>query len=94
MSQVRTYTKSPSAILDYQVDWTAWIGSDTISSVCWVVPAGLTQVSTASTSACASIFLSGGSASALYAVTNKISTAGSRTNDRTFFVQVRDTSEI
>jgi hypothetical protein len=27
-------------------------------------------------------------------VTNKIATSGSRTNDRTFFIQVRDTSEI
>lgn len=94
MSQVRTYTKSPSAVLDYQVDWTSWLASDTLLSVCWVVPSGLTQVSTASTTACASIFLSGGSASRLYAVTNKIATAGSRTNDRTFFIQVRDTSEI
>ena len=89
-----TFTKSPSAILDYQVDWTAWLGSDTISSVCWVVPSGLTNVTSSSTSACATVFLSGGAPSTLYAITNKIATAASRTNDRTIFLWVRDTTEI
>ncbi len=96
MSAPRTFTKSPSAILDYQADWTSWLtNSETITTVCWVIPSGLTLVtSTCNTSGCATAFLSGGSASQTYAVTNKILTSGSRTNDRTFFIRVADTAEI
>lgn len=91
---IRTWTKSPSAILDYQIDWTTWLGPDTISSVCWVIPPGLSQITSSSTTACTTVFLGGGTASTLYAITNKIATSGSRTNDRTVFLWVRDTTEI
>ena len=93
-----TFTKSPSAILDYQVVWTAEltaIGGDTITSVCWVVPSGLTQVTTSCVvSGSATIFLSGGTASQTYTITNKIATSGSRTYDKSFFIRVVDTAEI
>lgn len=93
-----TFTKSPSAKLDYQVRWTdelTAVGGDTITSVCWVVPSGLTQVTTTCVaSGSTTIFLSGGAASTLYTVTCRIETSGSRIYDKSFFLQVKDTAEI
>ena len=89
-----TKFKSPCAILDYQINWSIWMpAGDTLSSVCWVVPGGLTQVSTASNTAShtATIFLSGGTACEVYSVINKIATSGSRTNTQTFYLRIMDT---
>src|SRR5207237_8913736 len=38
-------TKDPNADLDYQFDWTAWLGTDTISTSTWSAPIG-SQITT------------------------------------------------
>lgn len=85
--------KDPNAILDYTVNWAAWLtdsGADTISSVSWTVPAGITQASASNTTTAATIWLSGGTASQTYRVTNRITTVGGRTADRSFDVVVQE----
>lgn len=68
--------------LDYTVSFASWLGlvSDTISSVAWTVPAGLTGSDTSNTTTTATIYLtasSSGRAGVTYVVKCKITTAAS-----------------
>lgn len=88
MSTIPSFSKDPDAVVDFAVDWTAWLAGDTISSSTWTVPNGITQASASNTPTKATIWLSGGAAQASYAVTNRIVTAGGRTQDQTILVAV------
>jgi hypothetical protein len=83
------FYKDPNAVLDYVIDWTTWLGSDTISSSTWTVPTGITQVQATNTTKLATIWLSGGTAGELYTLTNRIVTTGGRTEDRSITIAVR-----
>ena len=82
------YYKDPDAVLDYRVDWTTWLNGDTISSSTFTVATGLTKDSQSNTTTAATVWLSGGTAGTRYLVTNRIVTAGNRTEDRSFYVSV------
>jgi hypothetical protein len=84
------FMKDPNAVLDYQVNWAAWLGTDTISASSWTVPTGLTKDSDTKTTTITTIWLSGGTANTEYHVANKITTAGGRTEERTFVVRVEN----
>lgn len=89
MTQI--FTKDPNATLDYQVDWSAWLDTDTIIASTWVVPTGLTNASDAFTTTTATIWLSGGSlVTKAYVVVNRIATAAGRTEDRSFVIQMEE----
>ena len=85
----QTFTKDPDAVLDYLVDWSSWLGSDTIATSTWVVPSGITKDSDTNTTTTATIWLSGGDDEASYEIVNRITTAAGREDDRTITVQVR-----
>ncbi|WP_020474238.1 phage fiber-tail adaptor protein [Zavarzinella formosa] len=85
-----SFNKDPSARKDYQVDWAAWLVSDTISAVVWTVPAGLTNYATSNTTTSATIWLSGGTHGTNYLVTCQITTAGGRIEQQSFTIQCRD----
>lgn len=84
------FYKDPAAILDYQVNWAAWLGSDTIVTSTWTVPTGITQDSATNTTTTATIWLSGGTAGTSYELVNRIVTAGGRTAERTLTIKVRN----
>lgn len=81
-------TKDPDAVLDYEINWTAWLNGDTISSSSWTVPAGLTKDSDSFTDTVTKIWLSGGTDSETYTLTNRITTSGGRTDDRSVTLSV------
>ena len=85
-----TFTKDPNAVLDYSVDWSRWLDGDTIATSVWTVPAGLTKVSDTNTTTKTTVWLSGGTADQSYTVTNRITTTGGRTEDRSFIVKVEE----
>lgn len=85
-----TWIHDPSAILDYTVDWSDWLGVDTIASVTWTVPAGIVKASQAETTTKATAWISGGTAATEYAVACKITTAGGRTDERTIILRCQD----
>ena len=60
--------KDPQATLDYRFDWSAWLTPDTISSVTWTVPAGITQTAATNTTTTATIWLSGGTVGTRYTI--------------------------
>lgn len=86
------FTKDPQAVLDYSVDWTKWLDEvgDTIATSTWIVPTGLTKVTETNTTKLATVWLSGGTEGTNYTVTNRITTAAARTDDRSITLRVRE----
>jgi len=84
------FTKDPSAVLDYTINWSSWLDSDTISTSTWTVPTGLTKDSDTSTTTTATIWLSSGTAGTQYTVVNHIVTAAGREDDRSIYIVVEN----
>jgi len=83
--------KDPDARLDYSVDWTAWLGADTIETSSWAAaPAGLTVEADLHTPQVTTVWVSGGTVGSNYSLTNHITTADGRTDDRTITLLVRN----
>ena len=86
----RSFVKDPNAVLDYEWDWSAWLGTDTIASHTVTAATGLTVDSSTATSTAVTAWLSGGSVGASYAVTCHVVTAAGREDDRTVTVTVME----
>ena len=86
----RNFVKDPDAVLDYEWDWSAWLGTDTIASHTVTAATGLTVDSSTATSTAVTAWLSGGSVGASYAVTCHVVTAAGREDDRTVTVTVME----
>lgn len=82
------FIKDPDATLDYAVDWSDWLGNDTIDSVSWTVPAGISQVSVTNTTTKATIWVSGGTIGRVYTIVCRITTAAGRTDDRNVLLRI------
>jgi hypothetical protein len=83
--------KDPAATLDYQVDWTDWLGADTISASTWTLSApagGLTTGAPSFTGKIARVWLSGGTVGQVVRVTNQITTSIGRIDERSFNVRL------
>lgn len=85
-----TFTKDPNAVIDYSLDWTRWLDGDAIATSEWIVPDGLVKVTDSRTTKIATVWLSGGLAGQSYTITNRITTTGGRTEDRSFAVKVEE----
>jgi len=83
-----TFCKADSEVLDYVVDWATWLGADTISTSAFAVTSGITVDSDANDTTSATVWLSGGTGGTQYTVTNTITTAASRTAERSFYIQL------
>ena len=86
--------KDPQAVLDYVYDWTTYLAdiSDTLATITIVADTGITVNSSAILpgNLKAIVWLSGGTLGVKYAVTCHMTTAGGRTDDRTFYVKIKD----
>lgn len=83
--------KDPSAELPYGFDWSDWLGEDLIQTSTWIVPAGLTQPKPPSKdNTTTTVWLGGGDVGSCYTVTNEITTAGDRTDQRSFRVIITE----
>jgi len=83
--------KDPDAVLDYSVDWSAWLVDDTITTSGWTIAgpdASLVVDSDSKSATAATVWLSGGAEQRKYSVTNRITTAMGRTEDRTVLIVV------
>jgi hypothetical protein len=85
-----TIPKDPNAVLDYGWDWATWLAGDTIVASTWIAPVGLVVESDAFTDTTTSVWLSGGTQGVTYAVSNRITTAAGRIEDRSLAIQVVD----
>lgn len=85
--------KDPQEVLDYTLDWSERLGSDTISTSAWsfaVDPDGALDIDTDSkTSTTTTVWLSGGTLLEVYELTNHIVTAGGREMEQTCKIRVK-----
>ena len=84
------FPKDPDAVLDFTRDWSAWLGTDEIVNSTWIAEAGITIDSSSNTLTTATVWLSGGTPFGAYIVTNRITTVGGRTDDRSFLITVAE----
>jgi hypothetical protein len=83
--------KDPDANLDYTIDWTQWLGTDTIAASLWEVSStDLIIGNDSKTNTATTVWLSGGLAGQVYKVTNRITTAEGRIQDQSFRLNVKD----
>lgn len=87
-----SWTKDPDATLDYAFDWTPWLDeAEEITDQVVTVPAGLTIAQAAVVNAgVVTVWLSGGDAGEVYAVACRVTTDQGRTDERTYYLEVRD----
>lgn len=84
------FVKDPDAILDYQINWEDWLDGDTISASSWEVDEGLTGTNQSYSDSVTTIWLSGGTVDIRYTLTNTIETNAGRTEERSFFVDIKE----
>ena len=85
------FRKDPQATLDYHLDWSSWLETgDTITASTWFLPAGLTQVVAAFSTSVATVWISGGTVGESYTVTNRITTADGRIDERSMTIRMED----
>ena len=82
------FLKDPQSVLDYAIDWSSWLGADTITVSAWVPQTGITIDSDTKTDTTTTVWLSGGTDRESYRVTNHITTAAGREEDRTIIIRV------
>lgn len=83
------FIKEPTETLDYQIDWSDWLGSLAIASSIWSVPTGITQVSTTNNSTTTTIRLTGGTWGETYEITNTITASDAETETRAILVRIQ-----
>ena len=85
-----TYTKDPAAILDYEINWSDWLGELTIETSTWTVPSDLSQVLDENTDTTALVRISGGTDRLNYEVTNHIVASNGMEDERSITISVRN----
>lgn len=87
-SSAELQIKDPAEVMDYSLDWSNYLGSDTIASGSATVGAGITKDSETHSGTTSTIWLSGGTNGVAYSVAVTITTVAGRTWKRTFTVTV------
>lgn len=84
-------TKDPDEELDYTIDWSRELGTDTIASSAWAFPSGIVEGSVADSfeDQTATVWVDGGTADTDYQIENTITTAGGKTLQAHMLIQVR-----
>lgn len=83
------FTKEPTEVSTFSIDWSDWLGSLTISSSTWSVPAGLTNDDDTNTSTTTLITLSGGTWGATYELANTITASNGEVETRWLLIRIQ-----
>lgn len=87
----KTWTHDPNAVSDYTRNWSRWLATgDTISASTWILTGGLVIDAESFDDQSATVWVSAGAAGDVAYATNRITTVGGRTQDRTFRLIVRE----
>lgn len=93
MPTIKTLEHDPDSVVDYAINWSAQLdawGDDTIDTSTWIVPDELVAEEESHTTTVATVWLSGGTVGELHRITNRITTAGGRTDDQSFMLRVAE----
>lgn len=81
----------PASLLDYTIDWSEWLDDgDTLTASTWDIPAGISSPADTNSTTYATVWLTGGTIGVGYRVTNHITTADGRQDERSFRLVVTD----
>ncbi len=85
-------TKDANAVLDYTLDWSQWLTpGDDLATSTWTTTTGLGKDSDVlDADNTTTVWLSGGTPGQTYVATNRITTTGGRTEDRSITVFVTE----
>jgi len=86
---IASFNKDPEAMLDYHINWSDWLDGDTIIASEWVTESGISIVADKFSDTVAVVWLSGGESRSRYEVTNRITTSGSRIDERTIRIKCK-----
>lgn len=82
-------SKTPSAVLDFGIDWSYWLQTgEVISTSIWTVASGLTKDSSSATDTTTTLWLSDGTLNGRYNCINRITTNRGRTDERMIEVRI------
>lgn len=82
-------SKSAADLLDYGINWSQFLGTDTITASGWQIsPGGLVDSRDSFTPQIATVWLSSGTPGQTYSVTNTITTAAGRVVDQTVNITI------
>lgn len=87
-----TGIKDPNAVLDYPINYSAWLTdiADTYQSHTITTTGGITINSSTQASGVITPIISGGTVGSVASFTIRIVTAGGRTDDRTFYLKIKE----
>lgn len=96
MRYLATYKKSPTAVLDYSIDWRSWLlAGETIQSSTWIITSlatpqtgDVTEEQDVIVSGVTTIWIQGGLSGTQYTLADTIVTSGGRTDTRTLLIDV------
>lgn len=80
--------KAPTDNLNYSVDWSRWLGTDTIATSVWTTPTGINSSLQTNSATTTSIWISGGTIHTYYDFINTINTNGGQTKTATIRIYV------
>lgn len=80
--------KDPDDVIDYEFNWGPWLRDDEVISAEFLLPDGLTEVSSSFSSTRCQILVGGGIRGRVYRITNRVTTVGGRTKDQTIRIRV------
>lgn len=83
-------TKDPNAKRTYFVDWSEWLGVDTIASVEWTIPDGLTKISQTATAKIAYVKVGDGAVGQVYSINCHVVSLAGEEDDQTLLVKVEE----
>lgn len=93
-SQGAYIEKDPDSTLDYTLDWdgrrSSWLGGDRLVGSTWILEAGIVLADHNRTETTTTAWISGGTDGTTYKVTNRVMTAGGRTDDRSFRIKCKN----
>ena len=93
---MKTFVKDPDARLDYAIDWTPFLGSDTIDTVEWLDPTPETdpplEIEDAGLDGNTHVaWVTGGQVHRSYRVTSRVTTAEGRVQDESILIVIVET---
>lgn len=87
MAATYSEVKAAASILDYRIDWSAWLGADTISVSAWDVT-GATEGTNSNTTTTSTVRVSGGTAGTPATLKNTITTAAGLIEVRSIALEI------
>lgn len=89
--RIQTFEKDPDAVVDFKWEWRRWLDGDTIATHDVDLLEGNVTVNGDSHDATSvTVFVSGGTVGVVSVLQARITTAQGRTDDRSFYLHVRN----